>query len=342
MLKAAIIGVGASSPSSVKGGGHQIGYSHAGAYERSPDVDLVAAADINPENLAAFQDRFQVSKTYADFHEMLQDTMPNIVSICTYVGLHMPMLQACFQANVPAVCCEKPLVNSPNELDELKRADTSTKVLVAHIRRYLPAFIKTRELVETGEIGDLVTFTASVEGWDLSEMGSHLLDAARMFAGDGAAAWVMGQARVRDQKGYGHAMEDHAIAYFSLTDGTRGVLEAGKAAKDPAIFLQGTRGQIVLRSENHVTLYNASGETEFNFADDPGSGWEPMWDRSLEALIHWMNGGPEPSIGLSNALHSAELNLAAYVSMIRGDRVDLPLLDPSDRWPVDILAERQS
>jgi predicted dehydrogenase len=342
MLKAAIIGVGAPSPSSVKGGGHQIGYSHAGAFQRSPDVELVAAADISQENLTAFEDRFKVAQTYADYREMLREANPDVVSICTYVGLHMPMLQACFDANVPAVFCEKPLVNSPKELDDLKRANPTTKVLVAHIRRYLPAFIKTRELVEAGDIGDLVMVTASVEGWDLSEMGSHLLDAARMFAGDGAAAWVLGQARVRDQKGYGHAMEDHAVAYFSLADGTRGVLEAGQAAKDPAIFLQGTRGQIVLRSENHVTLTNASGETEFNFSDDPGSGWEPMWDRSLEALVHWMNGGPEPSIGLSNALHSAELNLAAYVSMIRGDRVDLPLQDPSDRWPVDILAERQS
>jgi hypothetical protein len=38
-------------------------------------------------------------------------------------------------------------------------------------------------------------------------------------------------------------------------------------------------------------------------------------------------------------LKTAELNLAAYVSCLRRDRVDLPLADPLlDEWPVEKLA----
>jgi hypothetical protein len=39
-----------------------------------------------------------------------------------------------------------------------------------------------------------------------------------------------------------------------------------------------------------------------------------------------------------------ELNLAAYLSALRGDRIDLPLADADlqvNEWPVELLARRQ-
>ena len=52
--RSAIIGVGAPSAGAIKGGGHQIGYTHAKTYQQCPSTTLACAADINPENLAAF------------------------------------------------------------------------------------------------------------------------------------------------------------------------------------------------------------------------------------------------------------------------------------------------
>ena len=52
--RSAIIGVGAATAGALKGGGHQVGYAHARTYQQCPRATLVCAADINPENLAAF------------------------------------------------------------------------------------------------------------------------------------------------------------------------------------------------------------------------------------------------------------------------------------------------
>jgi hypothetical protein len=46
-------------------------------------------------------------------------------------------------------------------------------------------------------------------------------------------------------------------------------------------------------------------------------------------------------LGLSNMLKTSELNLAAYLSALRGDRIDLPLagdLAALDEWPIEVMA----
>ena len=64
--KAAIIGVGKAGGGGPKGGGHAIGYTHARMYQSNPArVDLIGAADINPENLSAFQNTFNVACVFA-------------------------------------------------------------------------------------------------------------------------------------------------------------------------------------------------------------------------------------------------------------------------------------
>jgi hypothetical protein len=60
-------------------------------------------------------------------------------------------------------------------------------------------------------------------------------------------------------------------------------------------------------------------------------------------LIDWIEGGAVPVVGLPRTYGSAELNLAAYVSAVKGDRVDLPFKTEDLKiaeWPVEIVARR--
>ena len=49
-----------------------MGSNHARAYVVNPKIELVAAADTDPENLELFQRRFGVN-VYSDYHEMLAE-----------------------------------------------------------------------------------------------------------------------------------------------------------------------------------------------------------------------------------------------------------------------------
>ena len=340
---AAVIGVGTANPSACKGGGQRIGYTHGRMYRGNARVKLVAAADINPENLAAFLKQFDVPHGFADYRAMLAQVRPDVVSIGTYVGLHRAMIEDCARAGVKAIFCEKPFVASPVELDAVRKTleQTRAKLMIAHVRRYRPAFDRARRLIADGAIGQPVMFMAGIEDWDLSEWGSHWLDMFRFLQNDMPVKWVMGQARIRDQRCYGHATEEHAVAYFGFEDGCRGLLDGGKAlAGDASMTLVGTEGTIRVFGESSLAIDTSRGRSTEEFSDPASTGWDDLWSPICTDLVNWLDGGPEPRISFTHTRGSAELNLAAYVSMIRGDRIDLPLHDKTDEWPLEILARR--
>ncbi len=355
MFRAAVIGVGRKDNSGgQKGGGHQIGYTHARTLKNDRRVHLMAAADIHAENLAAFQAEFGVGQGFADYREMLREARPEIVTIGTYVGLHEEMITECARAGVRGVLCEKPFLHSPAALRRVAAVarETQIKIVVAHIRRYLPAFRKARELFNDRSVGYPLVCLAGLQGWDLSEWGSHWLDMFRFFNCDQPVRYVMGQGKVGAFRGYGHAMEEQAVAYFEFENGCRGILDGGRGLFSPGanvptqyfgnvfptMTLVGSSGTVRIFGEGVVKLQNAGGEQVFQLT--PDDWWAATWPPLLNDLIAWVIGSPEPELGLANMLKTAELNLAAYVSMIRGTRVDLPLEDDLDEWPVEVLARR--
>jgi predicted dehydrogenase len=342
---AALIGVGrAGQGTPIKGGGHQIGYTHAKTHKNNPRIDLVAAADINYENLTAFQEIFEVPQGFEDYRKMLTEVQPDIVSICTYVGLHRQMIVDAAKAGVKGILCEKPFLASPADLPVIQRIvdETGVKIAVAHVRRYLPTFARAQELYTSGAVGQPLMCIAGIEGWDLSEWGSHWLDMFRFFHNDQPVKWVFGQMRVRDSRGYGHAMEEHGVAYFEFINGGKGLLDGGQRMNGEELMtLVGTEGTIRILSNHDLVITSTVGSHTESYADDPRSEWLAAWDAFLMDLVQWVEGGSEPMTGMSNMILTSELNLSVYLSAIRGDRIDLPLQDKLNEWPVDVLSQRR-
>ena len=342
--RAAVIGVGkAGQATPEKGGGHQIAYVHSRQWKENPRTALVAGADINAENLAAWREVFQVPAGYADHREMLAREKPDIVSLCTYVGLHRAMIEDCARAGVKGIFCEKPFLASPADIAAVRRVadETGVKIVVAHIRRHQPVFLRIRELIRGGAIGRPLLFSAGIPGWDLSEWGSHWIDIFRFFNDDNPVRWVMGQARVRGARGYGHALEEHAVAYWGFENGCKALLDGGESVTQPAsMILTGSEGEIRQIGGKSLVLTNASGRTE----DTPPTeddAWGALWRGTTASLLDWLDGGPEPDLGLRNVMPTCEVNLAAYLSALQGDRIDLPLSDFSlAEWPLEPLARR--
>lgn len=342
-LRGAIIGVGkAEERTWAKGGGHKIGYDHAHAM-RSIGVELATAADIDPVNLAAFQKEFGISSGFADYREMLAAEKPDVVGICTYVGLHAEMVENCARAGVSVIVCEKPFVSSPAQLDSVRRTveETGVTLGIAHIRRFSPCFVKARDLIREGAIGQPVLLGGGLGGWDLSEFGSHWIDLIRFLRDDRPIEYVMGQARVREGFGYGHRMEEHALAYFEFDDACRGLVDGGRSFAGPSgwdIRAVGTEGVLTITENVQVELVNGEGKQVIATPPDVN-----VWEGVYGTLVQQSLGGPESPVSFRRCAPSAEINLGAYLSAVKGDRVDLPMAGADlayDRWPLDELAER--
>jgi predicted dehydrogenase len=312
-------------------GGHSIGHAHAISWTSGTRCQLKAACDLNEENLKTFCDRFQVAIGRTDLSAMLAEAKPDIVSICTYAGSHRAIVDACIDAGVRGIWCEKPFALCMDDARHMaaRCAEHGVKMIVNHARRPLPVFARIRELLEQGAIGEPMLFAASLEGWDQMEWGTHWHDMFRFWAGDQPVDWVFGQARCTSGRtGYGHPIEDHSVGYYAFQDGTRGLLDGGKAFRgNNALSVMGTAGVIHLGQDAKITLINASGLTE-------EAGWGSMHPGPYDSkesvsipqsLIAWMEGGGEPDLSVTNALKSTEIYLAIYESAKNGDKVDLPL-----------------
>ena len=340
--RAAVIGVGrAGARTPDRTGGFQIGYLHSRRYRELAGVELVAGADISEQNLAAWQAEFDVPSGFTDHRELLAEIQPDLVSICTFVDLHAQMLEDCARAGVRGIFCEKPFLAAPAELELVRRlvAETGVKIVVGHIRRYQPVFERMRELVQEGAIGRPLLFSAGLPGWDLAEWGTHWLDMFRFFNDDAPVEWVLGQARVRDARAYGHTTEEHAIAYLSFAGGCKALLDGGADLVQPStMILTGEDGEIRLVGNETLRILDAEGRREETFPS--GGSWDEAWRASFQGLLDWVAGGEEPTIGVTNALLTTELYLAAYLSALERDRIDLPLADLSlTEWPLEQLAK---
>jgi predicted dehydrogenase len=317
--------------------GCQIGYQHARNLAGFERVRLAAGMDINPANLKAWQREFQVAMGYLDYEEMLRDLRPDTLCLATYVGLHYPMIEKAARAGVKGILCEKPFLNSPAEIGKLRALvrETGIRVVVNHMRRYQPMFLRLREILRSGRIGKPELFAAGIDGWDLSEWGAHWLDIFRFLNDDEPVQWVMGQARTGRKRAFSHHMEEHAVTHFHFANGCTAVLDGGHRIGDCMMSLVGSEGCIRLHDESRATLFDKNGAEIIEAAAYGPAVWLGPWN----ALLDWIEGADEPDLGATNQLLTSELNHAAYVSALRGDRVDLPLVCNLDRWPVDLLAE---
>jgi len=335
--KIALVGVGKAEKSEGKDG-CKIGYQHAINLADFPRARLVAGVDIHPGNLSAWQQEFGIAQGYLDYDKMLRDLQPDAVCIATYVGTHFPLIEKAARAGVRGILCEKPFLNSPAELKKLREliAETGVRIVVNHMRRYQPLFQQVRQMIAEGRIGAPELMSAGIAGWDLSEWGAHWLDIFRFFNDDLPVEWVFGQTRTRDLHSFGHHMEDHAVAYFQFANGCKGLLEGGAKLGEACMTISGSEGTLRIVNEGHAILQGKSGWEEITTGTYGPGVWLGPWN----ALFDWMEGGAEPALGATNQLLTSELNLAAYVSALIGDRVDLPLVSELNLWPVDALATK--
>lgn len=338
--RVALVGVGKATKAGDSKDGCKIGYQHAlnlAAFDRAT---LVAGVDINEENLRAWQLQFNVEVGFTDYAKLLTELRPEVVCIATYVGTHFPLMEQAARSGVRGILCEKPFLNSPAELAKLRDliAETGVKIVVNHMRRYQPLFIKIKSLLAAGRIGRLELMSAGVAGWDLSEWGAHWLDAFRFFNQDTPVEWVMGQTRTRTLRSFGHCMEEHAIAYFHFTNGCKAIVDGGSQIGEAAMVIQGSQGMVRVVHEGKAEIFTNDGLETIECDSYGNDVWLGPWN----ALLDWMEGSQEPDLGATNQLLTSELNLAAYISALSGDRVDLPLQSDVSVWPVDAIAATQT
>ncbi|MDH3651814.1 MAG: Gfo/Idh/MocA family oxidoreductase, partial [Saprospiraceae bacterium] len=127
-----------------------MGTSHARAYHKLPDFDIVGLVSRRPESRASLTLELGGLSGFNDFATALRETRPDLVSINTYPETHAQMVEASLQAGAH-VFVEKPLaetVEGGQRLTDLARA-TNRKMVIGYILRVHPAWKKFIDIAQS-------------------------------------------------------------------------------------------------------------------------------------------------------------------------------------------------
>jgi predicted dehydrogenase len=144
---------------------------HARAYEQSPDAEIFAVCDANPDRAAQRKDQWGARKAYTDYEKLLKDPDIQAVELLVPHHLHRDMAVAAAQAR-KHVSVQKPMANTVSEARSMIAAAKENGVLLKVFENFVfyPPYVRARQLVAEGAIGTLITVrmrltTAGKGGW---------------------------------------------------------------------------------------------------------------------------------------------------------------------------------
>lgn len=242
----------------------------------------------SPEKAKDYAERHCIKKWYTDAQELIDDPDVNAIYIATPPSSHSTYAIMALKAGKP-VYIEKPMADSYEECTRINRIAQETKVpcFVAYYRRYLPYFIKVKELIENGKIGNVANvqirfaqppYAADYDKENLPwrvqpqisgggyfyDLASHQLDILQDILG----CILQAEGNKSNRAGL-YKAEDTVSASFQFDSGVVGsgswCFVAHESAREDRIEIIGDKGMLCFStfSFDPIVLHTESGRQEF-------------------------------------------------------------------------------
>lgn len=320
MLKVGLIGCGG------------IGRSHANAYSKMDDVELVAFIDFNQELANQFVADFG-GKAYKTLDEALEEVELDLVSIVTPPSAHYGLLLQTIEKGIPTFC-EKPITTDPAQAKDImeKAKASGVPIGIGFKMRYEAVFSKAKELI--GKIGDIYSVSAVkvqpyVEGvskaWIkdtgcMYELSVHDYDLINYIGG------LKPESVLADlDYSWNWSRENRACLNVTYEGGVKGMLVSAYSPEitftfgDITIIYVGSKGYLKIERPDRITVHTK--ETEV-YDVEPYEGSAPF-EMEIRTFVDGVKegklAGPNYEDGVINTL----LIEAAGKSHREGRRVTL-------------------
>ncbi len=330
-----------------------MGKAHAMAYSLLDEYELCALCDLSQEPLEEVGKETGCAALFNDYGTMLSQAKPDVVCIATPNNLHETMTLEAVHAGARGIYCEKPISISMGSALRMQKAceDAGVSLVIGHQRRMSSPYLKMRELIAGGAIGEVTLIRGSCAGDFLSD-GTHLIDSIMFLNGDQAVRWVLGQL-YRGRKAtteelvrnrfqycgtrYGHNVEEGAISVFEFENGVRAETQTGtvwvpaRGYQDIEVF--GTKGRLLRAGDGAnpaLMMENGDGWKAVNFEnvqDGLVSAHREFADSIHTGKVHPM--------GIGNAISGFEVVMAIYESARLHAKLEIPLKQME--YPLDVM-----
>ena len=327
---------------------------------------VAAIASPTPGNAAALAQRYDVSTTYLDYHDLLEDPDVEVVTVAAPNDLHCQITVDAAHAGKHVVL-EKPMAMTLAECDTMIEACDAAGVHLFYAEElfFTPKYVKAKEMADQGAFGEVYLVKQSEMHfgphadwfWDVErsgggvfmDMGCHGLAFCYWFLGRPEPVAITAQmgTYVHRERTRG---EDHAFAVVEFAGGAIGHVEdswARRGGMDDRIEVYGSEGVTYanLHMGNALPTYSERG---YGYAVEKAPstvGWtypvyEELWNygfpQEMDHFAACVLGKAEPESTGRDGRVAQQLMLAGYQSAGSGRKVALPF-DPGDvRRPVEL------
>lgn len=263
----------------VVGGG--MGKAHIKGIDEIPEAILTAFCDIDENVAKTVSQEAGLDKYYTDYYEMLRDGGFDCIVLCTPDQIHREQCVAALEAGYH-VLCEKPLALTMEDCRAIDAAAKAAKgkFMVGQICRKTPGFIKAKELMDEGRIGEIFFIESeyahdyahivSPWRWDTVNLrpaitggGCHAVDLIRWLAGDPIEVMSYSNHKCLTDK----PCDDASISILKFENDVMGKVFCSIGCKryyTMRTVIYGTKGTIICDNRSpEITLYEM-GELDDN------------------------------------------------------------------------------
>lgn len=345
MLKIGIIGCGKITE-----------VRHAPEYAENPNCQLVAFFDVVPERAKALAEQY--GGVAYDSIEALLASDVDAVSVCVANAYHA---QASIQALKAGkhVLCEKPMATTPEDCEAMVAAAKAAGkfLMIGQNQRLAKAHIKAREIIESGEMGKVITFETHFahpgpEGWTgvrdswffdkkvasfgvMADLGVHKTDLIHYLTGKKIVrtSAVLATLNKTFSDGRPITVDDNAYAIYTMEDGVVGTMHVswtnyGNENNSTKMYMEGgvlrmyddpKYSLIVEKRDGEVIPYELDLLTSNKEQTTGGRTSTGVIDAFVESIIT----NTPPAISGESAMHAMKVVFANEQSAQLGKAVDV-------------------
>jgi predicted dehydrogenase len=251
-------------------------------------AELRWLCDLSPDLLSEHAGRYPDARTTTDFEDLLFDPELDAVSIATPVVTHYDLAKRALLAG-KHVFVEKPPAQSSTEAEELVALaeERGLAFMPGYLLLYHPAVSRLKELIETGELGDVLYLYGNRQNLGqirrdenaLWSLGAHDLSVLLYLVGEEPVeAWARGESFLRE------GVEDVVFCYLRFPTGLAAHLHLSwlDPHKERRFTVVGSRKMATfddMELERKLTVYDKGFDEDFasygEYIARSGDVWSP-------------------------------------------------------------------
>ena len=325
-----------------------------------PNAELTAVCDTNPERLKWAGENFgEKVQKFDNAQALISSDVVDAVMVATPHYDHPPLAIAALKKGLH-VLIEKPAGVYTKQVREMNEVAEKTDRVFAimYNQRTNPLYQKMRDLIQSGELGELKRTNWIITNWYRSQSYYDSGGWRATWAGEGGGVllnqcphnldlwqWICGMpVRVRAFCGYGKyhniEVEDDVTAYVEYENGATGVFitSTADAPGTNRFEVTGDRGKLVAEYGKLTFWRLRESEREFNKRYKGGFGQPECWKCEIPLvgketahkgiMANWVNailkGTPLLSPGVEG-INGLTISNAMHLSSWLDDWVELPI-----------------